>query len=137
MFQMLQCIMLEEIGFEQRESAWVSIVLQSLRWQTGSLWKPQNLHWCRQNFSRRWQRMPQVTKEFKKIFDYQIERDFSFFQRCGGAVYEAEKVTIKDDPYHKKCLSCNKCGRQLDSLSLSIAPDNNVYCKVSWKNLQI
>ena len=40
-------------------------------------------------------------------------------------------MTIKDDPYHKKCLSCNKCGRQLDSLSLSIAPDNNVYCKVS------
>jgi len=53
--------------------------------------------------------------------------------RCGGAVYEAEKVTIKDDPYHKKCLSCNKCGRQLDSLSLSIAPDNNVYCKVCYK----
>lgn len=59
-----------------------------------------------------------------------IIRFKSLFYRCGGAVYEAEKVTIKDDPYHKKCLSCNKCGRQLDSLSLSIAPDNNVYCKV-------
>ena len=69
-----------------------------------------------------------IQKDFLII---NLKRDFFFFQRCGGAVYEAEKVTIKDDPYHKKCLSCNKCGRQLDSLSLSIAPDNNVYCKVS------
>ncbi len=50
--------------------------------------------------------------------------------RCGGAVYEAEKITVKEDVYHKKCLTCNKCTRALDSLSLSVAPDANVYCKV-------
>lgn len=50
--------------------------------------------------------------------------------RCAGAVYEAEKITVKDDFYHKKCLTCKKCARALDSLSLSVAPDANVYCKV-------
>jgi len=53
--------------------------------------------------------------------------------RCGGAVFEAEKVTVKDDVYHKKCLTCTKCARALDSLALSVAPDNNIYCKVCYK----
>ena len=25
----------------------------------------------------------------------------TFYFRCGGSVYEAEKVTVKDDVYHK------------------------------------
>jgi hypothetical protein len=53
--------------------------------------------------------------------------------RCTGAVYEAEKITVKDDVYHKKCFCCLKCSRPLDSLSVMVAPDNNVYCKVCHK----
>jgi len=55
--------------------------------------------------------------------------------RCGGAVYEAEKVTVKDDFYHKKCLTCTKCSRALDTLGLSVAPDGNAYCKVCHKTV--
>ncbi len=51
--------------------------------------------------------------------------------RCNGAVYEAEKITVKDDVYHKKCVTCFKCTRALDSLALAVGPDNNVYCRVS------
>ena len=36
--------------------------------------------------------------------------------RCAGAVFEAEKVTIKDDVYHKRCFNCRRCARALDSL---------------------
>jgi len=28
--------------------------------------------------------------------------------RCGGAVYEAEKVPIKNDNYHKRCFNCHR-----------------------------
>jgi len=55
--------------------------------------------------------------------------------RCGGAVYEAEKVTVKEDVYHKKCLTCTKCSRALDTLGLSVAPDGNAYCKVCHKTV--
>ena len=55
--------------------------------------------------------------------------------RCGGAVYEAEKVTVKEDVYHKKCLTCTKCARALDSLALCVAPDGNAYCKVCYKTV--
>ena len=58
-----------------------------------------------------------------------------FDLRCGGAVYEAEKVTVKDDVYHKKCLTCTKCSRALDTLGLSVAPDGNAYCKVCHKTV--
>jgi len=53
--------------------------------------------------------------------------------RCGGAVFEAEKVCVKDVFYHKKCLTCAKCSRALDSLSVSVAPDGDIYCKVCYK----
>ena len=58
-----------------------------------------------------------------------------FNLRCGGAVYEAEKVTVKEDVYHKKCLTCTKCSRALDTLGLSVAPDGNAYCKVCHKTV--
>ena len=50
--------------------------------------------------------------------------------RCGGAVYEAEKVTMKEQQYHKKCFTCHRCCRALDALSVGIAQDNEIYCKV-------
>ena len=71
--------------------------------------------------------MKAILKGNTEIVDLLLMLNF----RCGGAVYEAEKIAIKDDFYHKKCLTCNKCQRALDSLSLSTTPDGSVYCKVS------
>jgi ribosomal protein S27AE len=34
--------------------------------------------------------------------------------RCGGAVFEAEKVVEKGITYHKKCFTCAKCNRPQD-----------------------
>lgn len=53
--------------------------------------------------------------------------------KCGGAVYEAEKVTVKDDVYHKRCFNCHRCSRALDSLAVMVGPDANIYCKVCHK----
>lgn len=51
--------------------------------------------------------------------------------RCSGAVYEAEKVTIKADVYHRRCFTCNRCQRALDLMGAYVSPtDNHVYCKV-------
>ena len=38
---------------------------------------------------------------------------FVLYSRCGGAVYEAEKLTVKDDVYHKV-----KRNKQMYPLSL-------------------
>ena len=54
-----------------------------------------------------------------------------FGARCGGAVFEAEKVTVKNDVYHKRCFNCRRCARAMDSLLVSVAPDGEVYCKVT------
>ena len=51
--------------------------------------------------------------------------------RCGGAVFEAEKLTVKDDVYHKRCFSCHRCARALDSLIVATSPDGDIYCKVT------
>ncbi|CAB4062558.1 unnamed protein product [Lepeophtheirus salmonis] len=53
--------------------------------------------------------------------------------RCGGIVYEAEKVTVKDDVYHKHCFNCKRCTRAIDSLISCVAPDGDIYCKVCYK----
>jgi hypothetical protein len=55
--------------------------------------------------------------------------------RCGGAVFEAEKLTVKNDVYHKRCFSCKRCSRAMDSLLVSVAPDNEIYCKVVLKQI--
>jgi hypothetical protein len=50
--------------------------------------------------------------------------------RCGGAVFEAEKLTVKNDVYHKRCFNCRRCSRAMDSLNVMVAPDGDIYCKV-------
>ncbi|QQP39099.1 Uncharacterized protein FKW44_019873, partial [Caligus rogercresseyi] len=45
----------------------------------------------------------------------------------------AEKVTVKDDFYHKKCFNCKRCTRAIDSLIACVAPDGDIYCKVCHK----
>jgi len=53
--------------------------------------------------------------------------------RCGGAVFEAEKLTVKDAVYHKRCFTCHRCSRALDSLTVATSPDGEIYCKVCYK----
>ena len=53
--------------------------------------------------------------------------------RCDGAVFEAEKLTVKEDVYHKRCFTCFRCGRALDSLIVMTSTDGNIYCKVCYK----
>ena len=55
-----------------------------------------------------------------------------FYLRCGGAVFEAEKLTVKDAVYHKRCFTCHRCSRALDSLTVATSPDGEIYCKVSF-----
>ena len=54
------------------------------------------------------------------------------YSRCSGAVFEAEKLTVKDDVYHKRCFTCHRCSRALDSLIVSTSPDGEIYCKVDF-----
>jgi len=53
--------------------------------------------------------------------------------RCDGAVFEAEKLTVKEDSYHKRCFTCFRCSRALDSLIVMTSTDGNIYCKVCYK----
>lgn len=55
--------------------------------------------------------------------------------RCQGAVFEAEKIVIKDETYHKRCFNCRRCARALDSLTVAVAPDADIYCKVKTNRL--
>ena len=57
------------------------------------------------------------------------EGSFETCPRCGGTVYEAEKVASKHNLYHKSCLTCYDCNRGLDSSTFFDANDKQVYCK--------
>ncbi len=45
---------------------------------------------------------------------------FILQKRCGGSVYEAEKIPVKNDVYHKRCFNCHRCNRALVSGNTSI-----------------
>lgn len=53
--------------------------------------------------------------------------------RCSGAVFEAEKLTVKDDVYHKRCFSCHRCARALDSLIVMVSPDANIIARFATR----
>ncbi|KAK2716277.1 hypothetical protein QYM36_010756 [Artemia franciscana] len=52
--------------------------------------------------------------------------------RCKGVVFEAEKILAKGQNWHKRCFSCSKCHRPLDSISACDAPDREIYCKACY-----
>ena len=54
---------------------------------------------------------------------------FETCPRCGGTVYEAEKVGAKHNLYHKSCLTCYDCRKALDASNFFDASDRQVYCK--------
>ena len=56
--------------------------------------------------------------------------------KCGGKVYELEKVSSKNAAYHKQCFACHECKRKLDSTLVYAfeAPDNNIHCKKCFQD---
>ena len=44
--------------------------------------------------------------------------------------FQAEEVNINNKVYHKKCLTCGNCKRNLDISLMGIGPDEEIYCKV-------
>jgi len=49
--------------------------------------------------------------------------------KCSGAVFEAEKVVSGRHVFHRQCLSCKNCRRQLDTSSFFDATDGEIYCR--------
>ena len=50
--------------------------------------------------------------------------------RCGGNVYEAEKVQASENrAYHKKCCTCKTCNQRLDPGTLCNGSDQEIYCQ--------
>ena len=50
-------------------------------------------------------------------------------QRCGGNVYEAEKMLTSIGCYHPGCFKCAKCSRSLDQSSCNVGQDEkDIYC---------
>ena len=50
--------------------------------------------------------------------------------RCGGNVYEAEKVQASENrAYHKKCCTCKTCHQRLDPGTLCNGSDQEIYCQ--------
>ena len=43
------------------------------------------------------------------------ENDKLTCPRCGGKVFEAERMVTKIGSYHKACFSCIECAKKLDS----------------------
>lgn len=52
--------------------------------------------------------------------------------RCGGAVFEAEKMQSRFRNYHRKCFNCKECNSTLDSTKACDGPDKDVYCKLCY-----
>ncbi|NXN88253.1 CSRP2 protein, partial [Bombycilla garrulus] len=48
--------------------------------------------------------------------------------RCGNSVYAAEKVIGAGKPWHKNCFRCAKCGKSLESTTLT-EKEGEIYCK--------
>ena len=52
-------------------------------------------------------------------------------KRCGGKVFELERLTSKTGVFHKQCFACYGCNKKMDSTLVYHyeAPDGGVYCK--------
>ncbi|EPQ18887.1 Cysteine and glycine-rich protein 2 [Myotis brandtii] len=48
--------------------------------------------------------------------------------RCGDSVYAAEKIIGAGKPWHKNCFRCAKCGKSLESTTLT-EKEGEIYCK--------
>ncbi|XP_063303052.1 cysteine and glycine-rich protein 2 [Pelobates fuscus] len=51
--------------------------------------------------------------------------------RCGESVYAAEKVMGAGKAWHKNCFRCAKCGKSLESTTLT-EKEGEIYCKACY-----
>ena len=72
-----------------------------------------------------------LAQDLKKI----VQGDLSHLvrcQRCGGNVYEAEKIVTSIGFYHPGCFKCAKCSRSLDHGSAFVSDseevEKDIYC---------
>nr|XP_027213508.1 muscle LIM protein Mlp84B-like isoform X3 [Penaeus vannamei] len=52
--------------------------------------------------------------------------------RCGGKVFMAEEIHVRNRSFHKRCYNCLHCHRPLDSVVGCDAPDGEIYCKLCY-----
>ena len=55
-------------------------------------------------------------------------------QRCGGNVYEAEKLLTSVGCYHPGCFKCAKCSRSLDQSSCYVGDEKDIYCNKCYQD---
>jgi len=90
---------------------------------------PSNEVYCRSCYSKSFG--PQtliLDDDMRNKTDTIKPSDGSGCPRCGGSVFEAERVISKGASYHKKCARCFTCNTMLDSRTLCDAQDGSVYC---------
>jgi hypothetical protein len=58
--------------------------------------------------------------------------DPSACPRCGGRVFEAEKMSTRNRLFHKQCFSCCQCNHGLDYTNCMEGPNNEIYCKTCY-----
>ena len=57
------------------------------------------------------------------------EGEYETCPKCGGIVYEAEKVVSRNSLYHRSCLACQQCAKKLSPSNFFDASDGHVYCR--------
>ena len=52
--------------------------------------------------------------------------------RCGGKVFEAEKLRTRSHVFHKKCFNCHQCKHPLSYNSMFSDKDGEIFCKTCY-----
>ena len=52
--------------------------------------------------------------------------------RCGGKVFEAEKIPTKSSLFHRSCFSCYLCNHKLEPSTYIDGPNNEIFCKTCY-----
>ena len=65
---------------------------------------------------------------------FRIEGDPESCRKCGGKVYNLERISSKTGIWHRQCFNCNGCSATLTSTLVSgfEAPDKELYCKTCF-----
>ena len=79
----------------------------------------------------------QTERELKRVWCHSLHFEYPhvicsllvFSLLLASFLPQAEEVNINNKIYHKKCLTCANCKRNLDISILAIGPDDDVYCK--------
>ena len=60
------------------------------------------------------------------------EDDRTGCPRCGGVVYDVEKILTKFKSFHKNCISCLLCQHKLEASTYVEGPKQEVYCRTCY-----